>query len=164
MTRFVPMSYNRASIDSMIRRALSICSTYQSLAAEFDRITRIGRANNYPLSFVHVHSGIGLSKYLMTKDEITSPTPPKASEDKKKRMYVEIPYVGQTTISIKRKYTHLSSKRRPDLDIHYLARPPSSVQSFFQNKDPIAKHMQSNMVYSVKCKNCEQTYVGKTDR
>jgi hypothetical protein len=79
-------------------------------------------------------------------------------------MYVEMPYVGQTASSIRNKFTHLSSKLRPDLDIRYFTKPPPSVQSFFQKKDRIEKHTQPNIVYSVNCTNCEQTYVGKTDR
>jgi hypothetical protein len=72
---FVPMNYERAGIDSMIISTLSICSTYQSFTIEFDEIRRIGQANNYPLSFINVHIGIGLRKYLMKKDQTTSPAP-----------------------------------------------------------------------------------------
>jgi hypothetical protein len=163
---FVPMSYKKAGIDSMIRRALSICSTYQSLAVEFDEIRRTGRANNYHSSFIDIHIGIGMSKYLTMKAKTSSLATPETTtiEPQKKRMYVAIPYIGQTTSSIKNKFTHLSSKLRPDLDIRYFTKPPPSAQSFFQNKDRIEKHMQSNIVYSVNCSNCEQTYVGKTDR
>jgi hypothetical protein len=39
----------------MIRRALSICSTYASLVAEFDEIRRIGQANDYPTSIIDTH-------------------------------------------------------------------------------------------------------------
>jgi hypothetical protein len=156
---FVPMSYKKAGLDSMIRRALSIRSTYQSLAVEFDEIRRIGRANNYPSSFIDIHIGIGLSKYLTTKAKTSSPTTPTTTtiELKKKHMYVEIPYVGQTTNSVRSKFTHLSSKLRLDLDIRYFTKPPPSVQFFFQNKGHIVKHMQLNMVDSIDCEDCEQT-------
>jgi hypothetical protein len=94
----------------MARSVLSICSANQSLAAEFDDIRHIGRAHNYSLSFVNVHIGIGLSKYQTKKAETTSPsTTTRATiEQQKKRMYVEITYAGQTTNSIRSKFTHLS--------------------------------------------------------
>jgi hypothetical protein len=158
---FVPMNYKKASIDSMIRRALSICSTYASLVAEFDEIRRIGQANDYPISFIDTHIGMGLSRYMAKKND--APTPKPIGCDKK-RMYVEIPYVGRTTESMKKKFSHLSAKLRPDLDVRFFMKPPPSVRTFFQNKDPVAKHMQSNIVYSVNCNDCGQTYVGKTDR
>jgi hypothetical protein len=158
---FVPMNYKKASIDSMIRRALSICSTYASLVAEFDEIRRVSQANDYPISFIDTHIGMGLSRYMAKKNE--TPTPKPIGCDKK-RMYVEIPYVGRTTESMKKKFSHLSGKLRPDLDVRFFMKPPPSVRTFFQKKDPIAKHMQSNIVYSVNCNDCGQTYVGKTDR
>ena len=166
MTRwdsYVPMNYKKASIDSMIRRALSICSTYTSLVAEFDEIRRISQANDYPASFIDTHIGMGLSRYMAKQNGTSSPTPKPIGCDKK-RMYVEIPYVGQTTDSMKKKFSHLSGKLRPDLDVRFFMKPPPSVRTFFQNKDRIAKHMQSNIVYSVTCTECGLVYVGKTGR
>ena len=158
---FVPLQYKNAGINSMVRRALSICSSYTSLTAEFDEVRRIGQANGYPLSFIDVHIGIGLSRHLGKNDQ--------KQEDvvlgcQKKQMYVEIPYTGQTTLTMKKQFSHLSGKLRPDLDVRFFTKPPASVQTFFRNKDPITKHMQSNIVYSVKCSDCDHSYIGKTDR
>ena len=157
---FVPMQYKKAGIDSMIRRALSICSSYMSLTAEFDEVRRIGQANGYPLSFIDTHIDIGLSNHLgknEKKQEVVL-------ECKKKQMYVEIPFTGQTTQTMKKQFSHLSGKLRPDLDVRFFTKPPASVQTFFRNKDPVTKHMQSNIVYSVKCSDCDHSYIGKTDR
>ena len=158
---FVPLQYKNAGINSMVRRALSICSSYTSLTAEFDEVRRIGQANGYPLSFIDVHIGIGLSRHLGKND-------PKQEEVvlgcPKKQMYVEIPYTGQTTLTMKKQFSHLSGKLRPDLDVRFFTKPPASVQTFFRNKDPVVKHMQSNIVYSVKCSDCDHSYIGKTDR
>jgi hypothetical protein len=154
---FVPMSYKTIGIDSMIRGGLSICSTYPLLAAEFDEMRRIGRANNYPSPSVHI--GMDLSEHLTKKAKTTlsSTTTTTTTELKKKRMYAEMPYVGHTTNSIRSKLAHILSKLRSNLDIRYFKKPPPSVQSFFQNKDCIIKHMQLNIVYSVHCNDCEQT-------
>jgi hypothetical protein len=132
----------KASIDSMICRALTICSTYTSLAAEFNEIRRIGQANDYPISFIDTHIGIGLSRHLAKNNETASPQ----------------------VIGCEKKLTHLSSKIRSDLDVCFCTKPPPAVQTYFQNKDPIVKHMQSNIVYSVNCIDCGQTYIGKTER
>jgi hypothetical protein len=144
---YVPMNYKTASIDRMIRQALSICSTYPSLVTEFDEIRRIGQANDCPASFIDTHIGIGLSQYMAKQNDAPSPTPKPIGCDKK-RMYVEIPYVGQTIDSMKKKFAHLSGKLRPDLDVGFFMKAPPSVRTFLQNKDSIAKHMQSNIVYS----------------
>jgi hypothetical protein len=53
-----------------------------------------------------------------------------------------------------------SRSRRP-----YLSEATTiKLRTFFHNKDCIAKHMQSNSVYSVKGDDYGQTYVEKTDR
>jgi hypothetical protein len=124
---FVPIEYKKASIVSMVRRALSVCSTYTLLATEFDKIREIGRQNGYPLSFINTRIGIGLSNFL--KRSTTSSTAVIGCE--KQRMYVEIPYAGTATNSFKKQLSRISGKVRPDLDVRYFARPPRSVQSFF---------------------------------
>jgi hypothetical protein len=75
-------------------------------------------------------------------------------------MYVEISYVGQTNNLIRSKFIYLSSKPGRDLDIRYFTKTPS-VLSFSRSKDPVIKHMQSNILYSVNYKDREQTDVGK---
>ena len=79
-------------------------------------------------------------------------------------MFVEIPYIGEQTQSIKKQISRLTAKTRPDLDIRYVAKPPPSVRTFFPTKDPVPKHLQSEIVYAAKCKTCGDTYVGKTER
>ncbi|CAF5032188.1 unnamed protein product, partial [Rotaria socialis] len=44
---YVPMQYKNGGIITMVNRALIICSTYTSLAAEFNEIRRIGLLNGY---------------------------------------------------------------------------------------------------------------------
>jgi hypothetical protein len=61
---FIPMHYERTSLDSMIRRAPSIFLTYTSLVAEFDEIRCISQAIDYPLSLIDTHIGMRLSRYM----------------------------------------------------------------------------------------------------
>jgi hypothetical protein len=145
----------------MVRRALAVCSTYTLLATEFDKIREIGRQKRYPLSFINTRIGIGLSNFL--KRSTTSIT--EVIESDKKLMYIEIPYAGAATNSFKKQLSRISSKICPYLDVRFFARPPPPVQScFFNTKDPIPKYLQANIVYSIKCSDYGQIYVGKTER
>ncbi|CAF1153344.1 unnamed protein product [Adineta ricciae] len=65
---------------------------------------------------------------------------------------------------LKKRFSQLSGKVRPDLDIRFYTKLPPAVQTFFQTKGPIPKHMQSDVVYSISCIDCSQTYIGKTER
>ena len=141
----------------MVRRALSIYSTYLSLAEEFAETRLDGPANGYPRSFSDIHIGVGLSRYM---ERQVPQTIERQVGCEKKRMYLEIPFIGRTTQSMKQRFTLASSQQRPDLDIRFFTKPPPSVTTFFRNKDPVAKHMQSNIVYSVQCSDCDQVYIG----
>jgi hypothetical protein len=158
---FVPHSYKKASVVSMIQRALSICSTYTLLADEFDEIRRICRLNDYPISFVDTCIGVGLTKH-QSKNIDRRILPVFGPE--KRRMFVEIPFVGKQTDALKKQINRFTSNVRPDLDLRFIARPPRSVQTHFPVKDPVPIHLQSDIVYSVQCADCRETYVGKTER
>ena len=159
---FVPHSYKKASVVSMIQRALSICSTYTLLAEEFDQIRRTSQMSDYPSSFVDTCIGIGLTKYRKRKSSDKENLP--MIGPTKRRMYVEIPFVGDKNEALKKQINRLTSNLRPDLDLRFVAKPPPSVRTYFPTKDPIPTHLKSDVVYSVKCADCGDTYVGKTER
>ena len=79
-------------------------------------------------------------------------------------MFVEIPFVGNKTESLKKQINRLTADIRPDLDLRFVAKPPQSVHTYFQVKDPVPTHLKSDVVYAVKCADCGETYVGKTER
>jgi hypothetical protein len=66
--------------------------------------------------------------------------------------------------AFKQKLSRISGQVRPDLDVRFYTKPPPSVQTNFNLKDPIPKHLQADVVYSVNCIDCGHTYVGKTIR
>ncbi|CAF1450959.1 unnamed protein product [Rotaria sordida] len=158
---YVPIQYKKASIVSMVNRALNICSTYTLLETELDEIRKIGLKNDYPLSFIDTIIAIKLSQH---RNKINGKlNEPKIGCDKKK-MCVELPFIRSSTLELKKKILYLSNKLRPDLDIQFFTKSPPSTQAFFQNKDPIVKHMKSDVVYYIKCNDCTHLYIGKTER
>ena len=159
---FVPFSYKKASVVSMIQRALSVCSTYSLLDIELNKVRYYCQLNGYPRGFVDTLIGIGLTKYLNRNNNDQSDLP--VAGCAKQRLFVEVPYIGNHTESIKKKIQHLTGSIRPDLDVRFVAKPPRAVQTFFPTKDPVPKHLQSNTVYATTCKECGDTYVGMTKR
>ena len=111
---YVPLGYKKAGIATMVNRALSICSSHTLLNIELDRIRSIGVNNDYPITFIDTINGIKLSQQIKKSMKFT--TPPLIGCDKK-QMYVELPFVISSTLELKKKITHLSTKLRPDLDI-----------------------------------------------
>lgn len=159
---FVPFSYKKASVVSMIQRALFVCSTYSLLDDELNKIRHYCHLNGYPRDFVDTRIGIGLTKHLNKNNNEESNVPVAGCE--KQRLFFEIPFIGEQTDLMKKKIQQLTGSIRPDLDVRFVAKPPRTVQTFFPTEDPVPKHLQSNTVYAATCKECEDTYVGTTKR
>ncbi|CAM4953824.1 unnamed protein product [Rotaria socialis] len=64
------MQYKKGGIITMVNRALIICSTYTSLATEFNEIRRIGLMNGYTSSFIDTLIGIKLSEYRKKNNDV----------------------------------------------------------------------------------------------
>ena len=158
---YVPIEYKKASITTMIDRALRICSTYQLLSTEFNEIRKIAKLNDYPSSMVDTLIGIKFSKYRNKQETTTTATI--NFNDNRQIIYVELPYVKTSTLELKKRIQHLTGKLRTDLNIKFFSKPPANTSTYFKLKDPITKHMLSDVVYSIKCKDCGQLYIGKTE-
>ena len=79
-------------------------------------------------------------------------------------VYIEISLIGDSwTHAMKKKMLHLSNKLRLDINIQFYSTSPPAIQTFFKSKDPIVKHMQSDVVYSVQYIDFRQTYVGRAE-
>ena len=72
---FVPFSYEKASVVSMIERALSVCSTYFLLDIELDEVQYYSHLNGYPRDFVDTRIGIGSTKYLNKNNKVSQTYP-----------------------------------------------------------------------------------------
>jgi hypothetical protein len=103
---FVPHAYKKASVVSMIQRALSICCTYTLLADEFDQVRRICQLNDYPLSFVDICIGIGLTEH---RNKHSEPKNSPVIGPAKRRMFVEIPFVSSETEPLKKQISRWTS-------------------------------------------------------
>ena len=118
---FALFSYKTSSVVSMTQRAISICSTYLLLVNEFEKIRTICQKNDYPASFTDTRIGIGLSKYQET---IKTKTPTlRVSGCDKRRVFIEVPYRGEQTQSLKKQLSRVTAEVRPDLDVLYVAKP-----------------------------------------
>ncbi|CAF1632125.1 unnamed protein product, partial [Didymodactylos carnosus] len=155
----------KAALVSTIQRALSICTDYARLNDEFNQIRPITRQNEYPRAFVDTTTGVGLNEWYQRQNEDLKVDAP-VSGCEKKRMYMELPYVENPIKVFYKKIKHPAGKIRPDIDRDksVYIKTSISVSNFFQTKDPVPKHLQSEIVYSAKCGNCNYNYVGKTER
>lgn len=145
----------------MIRQAKFIRSTYELLFPKFKVIRQNDLGNGDPSSFIDTHIAVGFSRYM---DRQVLPTVEKPIGCEKKRMHFEIPFIRRTDQTMKHQFNHLSSYRRSDLDILAFTRPTTVIPTFFHSKDSVAKHIRSNLMYSMQYNGCDQLYIGKIIR
>ena len=70
---YVPFSYKKANVVSMIQRALPVCSTYSLLDIELKKIQHYSYFNGYPPGFAdtHRHWAYGIAKRTQQRTELT---------------------------------------------------------------------------------------------
>ena len=163
---FVPFSYKRSAISSMIYRATKICSTYPLMHTELDTIKEIALGNGYPLPFIEKLIRKTLDRhYEMTNKQTSTKmetTSSKQSEKlKRSPLLVDIPYVGRPTISLGKILIGISKQFRPDIVLQPVQRSLRSIRTFFPRKCPLPKELQSGIVYNIQCNDCDATYIGK---
>ena len=94
-------------------------------------------------------------KIVATTDETTN--------NKREEIIIRLPQIGEIT---KRLVKQLN-KTVQDTGINSTVRgifKEQKINNYFKLKDKTPKHLQSNIVYSVKYVDCEADYVGKTTK
>ena len=161
----------------MVYRSIRISSDYFELHKEFLFIRQLGVSNGYPLSFIQniikntlnrhqLHSCNNRPPNTNTSPESETPIIKQSRKDlpKKQVALVEIPYVGRLTMSYGKKLVELTKSISPQIHLQLIARPPSSIRTFFPHKEPLPKDLTSHVVYNIKCKQCPVSYIGMTLR
>ena len=83
----------------------------------------------------------------------------------KKPIYSSIPFISHRTNSaIKKELRRITTMYYPQIDLKLVFSNNFSVKSFFCFKDKIPDDLQSNVVYSYNCGQCQATYVAETSR
>ena len=175
---FVPQHYKKNALSSMIYRAIRICTSYTLLHKELMFIKQVATANGYPLNYIehkirmtlnrwHQQGKTKLAQHLTTDTSHTND--PRSSEmkdekTKKQVLLVDIPYVGKPTKMLEKRLINLAAQIKPQVNLQPIPRPPPSIQTLFPRKCPVPKHLQSGIVYEIRCNNCNASYIGKTKR
>ena len=135
-----PTSHKASVVRTLFHRARTIPSTGEERRKEELRIKKALYKNGYSRKFIHRFSEQAPTRTL---------NQPKAT--------VVIPYIRGISESIRRM---LSS-----YDIRVCMKPHCTLRQIFVHpKDPIPMDQRSGVVYEIPCDDCEQVYVGQTDR
>ena len=145
---FHPHSQKISLIYFFTRRAVKICSSQTALDKEISFLKGNFSRHNYPPRLVNFHIKKALIKFN---------TPPPTSQPQKSNKFFAFPYTGPNTNNLIKlcRNANIIVGQTPGQKIAKLRAPFKEKTELFQ---------KSNVVYEIKCNNCEKSYVGETQR
>ena len=88
----------------------------------------------------------------------------KVVESDNRKVYLVLPYQNKQVDQFKEKLVTLVGKYYKDVDFRVMFTCPTTIGSLFVFKDKVPTELRSMVVYKIKCKGCDATYIGKTVR
>ena len=88
----------------------------------------------------------------------------KDKKDDKKIIYLVLPYLNRKVEVFGLDLENLVKKFYNDVKLEVVFHTANDIGRCFPFKDGQPKHMQSCVVYHLKCSNCNADYIGKTSR
>jgi len=141
-----PIAHKRAVAKSLTDRAKTILSSSDQRSKEMKHETAALVANGYPKRFV-----IDVSKPKRPSQQSSTTAPDTA------RGFCILAYIKGTTVPIKRVLSNYNNK--------VAQKPHQTIGNLFPKpKDPVPKDQTRSAIYSIPCKDCDKSYIGKTKR
>lgn len=153
---FIPLTYKKGLISTLLNRYFKICSSFENFHVEIEKFRKIFNRNGYPTQLYDKCVRVFL-------DKIYKPAP-KSFNVPKKVMYFCLPFTGLHSLQIRTQIQKLCSSAYPHIDFRCAFRPIKRLSHFFPSKDRLPKGLRSRVVYSFTCRCCNVSYVGQTAR
>ena len=153
---FMPVSYKKGLISTLLYRAFMISSTYQLLHEEIEKLKKIFSKNGYPSKFVDKCIYKFFDK-LYEKKVVCSTVP-------KKELTIILPFLGTTSFKVKNELIKTIKKNVPLCTLKIVYKTSRRLSSCFMFKDQFPKSLMSGVIYKYKCATCNRSYIGCTKR
>lgn len=132
-------------------------SNNKFLQNNIEKITNILTKNNYPMNIIKstINKAIRNKHYKNTEHQ----NPDTIRLEDSTSIYNSIPYINKVSITIAK----LIKENNNITKIAY--KPINKLDKIYtKTKDQINKNDKNNVVYQVKCDNCNKTYIGQTSK
>ena len=153
---FMPETYKKGLVSTLLYRAYTISSSYQSIHKEIENLKKIFSKNGYPSKFVDKCIMKFFDKLYQKK--VLLPTVPKME------LTMILPYLGITSSRVRTSIIRALRKNFPFCSLKVVFRTSRRLSSSFSFKDKFPKSLLSGVIYSYQCPNCKLRYIGCTRR
>ena len=153
---FMPDTYQRGLISTLLYRAHEISSSYTSLHDEVENLKKIFAKNGYPSKFVDRCVFNFFNKVFEKRSPIT--TVPK------KEFLMVLPFLGSTSWKTKNALIRCFRELFPFSKLKIVFKTSRRLSSCFSFKDKIPSSLMSGVIYKYTCAECNLCYIGSTKR
>ena len=154
---FLPDTYKRGLLSTLLYRAYMINSSYQSLHKEIEKLKEIFKRNAYPDRFIEK------CIYRFFNKIFDKRLPPEPTDSKKEVMMV-LPFLGSNSWLVKNELSRTFRNILPSCKLKLIFKTSNRLSSFFSFKDKLPSALDSGVIYKYNCSNCNVNYVGCTKR
>ena len=153
---FMPKSYKKSLVLTLIYRLYNIVSIPSILTDELKKLKDILFRNGYPLFFIENCIKLFFKNIRNTDNADNT--------DNKDDIIIVLPYLGVVSAQIRSKFKKLFKKSLPNYNIKVINKSTLRMSNLFSFKDKFPSSLTSNIVYMYRCSGCNATYVGMTTR
>jgi len=151
-----PTQWKTGLLICLLSRAWSICSNYNVLHNEFEKLKTIFIDNGYSKDFFDSV----LNRFLHKK---FNPPPHVIDDDPEKKYVLKIPFIGQPSLLLKKRITR-AFKEHYDATLRCVFES-YKTKNMFSLKCRSHSYLSSNVVYKFTCQqDAESSYIGETKR
>ena len=151
----IPSEYKLSLVTTLLYRSFALVSDYMRLDEEIKNLKSILKKNRYPEGLIDKVIYRFLNNKFTPQTKI--PTVPR------KKIRIVLPFLGQTSLDIKRKLNELF-RMIPTCQVEVIFQTTYRMGNMFRFKDCLPKSIMTDFVYFFKCSCCAATYVGRCYR
>jgi hypothetical protein len=168
-TSLTARRYKIGFIRCLLIRIYAICSEQKDKDLEVEKLKHLLIQNEYPKEVVNKEEEKFLSKQKsksQTTDVVDLRDETRIVEpDMKKTKFIVLPYTHRKCEDFGNRLKRLVNENFPQVDFKVAFQTQRTIGSLFPFKDNIKRtEDKSHVVYKLKCKDCEASYIGKTQR
>ena len=158
MGQFCTKRIQKSLVKCLINRAWHICSCLDGFYKEVDYIKHILVNNGYPQNFIQtlVRKFVQLKSSSDVKQTVLGP--------EKKQIYLNLPFCGSNSSKIGKQLKLIVGKIAPWTKLNLIFKPVNKLKSLSRIKSSYKLLSHSKVVYRINCLDCEEFYVGMTER
>ena len=156
------VKYKKGLIHCMLDRSNKICSSEIQKEIEKTHLRSLFLSNNYPNQIIDKE----FEKFEKYKTAKTfEPNSEKTIDPELKIKYLSLPYLNDKSEIIARKIQNLVKENFNKINLRIAFKAPATLADHFPFKDKVTDpKQQSNVIYHIKCNDCNADYIGKSIR